>query len=74
MSQVVRANRSGLTILVLYVGVPSVLLIGLVVFLFMGGSSPTKVKGPVTSENQENHLSSARSALSQKNEIGRAHV
>jgi hypothetical protein len=70
MSQVVRSNRSGLTILVLYVGVPGVLLIGLLVFLFMGGSSPTIVKGPVTSENQENHLSSARSALSQKNDLG----
>jgi hypothetical protein len=63
MSQEVRSNRSGLLILALYVGVPGLLLIGLVVFLFTGGSKTAVGPQNGPRQHEENHLAAARSML-----------
>src|SRR5579859_2628880 len=69
MSQEVQSNRSGLMILALYAGVPGALLIGLVVFLFAGGSK-TGDKPPVPKgEHQHNHLATARSMLAKQSDL-----
>jgi hypothetical protein len=69
MSQLVRSNRSGLTILALYVGVPGVLLIGLLAYLFLGESKTRTTRPGPNTEQQENHLANARATLAKQNDL-----